>query len=191
MMMERRDTQILSDLPPRCDVDDDDDDDASIVFVVVLSEEEDRHGRRSPPPRTSTRSVPFFERRLQKGYDRSSLENHLVATTHRRGAVSFFLKGRPPSMIKQNSFLSSEKKKRERDREIRTFTDATPPLAATDDDILLVLLLLLLFLNESLTNDALVVVLCRVSSSSSSSFFGCGKNIGQKRREIGEKKKGR
>ena len=89
-------------------------------------------------------------------------------------------------MIKQNSFLSSEKKKRERDREIRTFTDATPPLAATDDDILLVLLL---FLNESLTNDALVVVLCRVSSSSS--FFGCGKNIGQKRREIGEKKKGR
>ena len=107
MMMERRDTQILSDLPPRCDVDDDDDD-ASIV-VVVLSEEEDRHGRRSPP-RTSTRSVPFFERRLQKGYDRSSLENHLVATTHRRGAVSFFLKGRPPSMIKQNSFLSSEKK---------------------------------------------------------------------------------
>ena len=82
-----------------------------------------------------------------------------------------------------------KKKARERDREIRTFTDATPPLAATDDDILLVLLLLLLFLNESLTNDALVVVLCRVSSSSS--FFGCGKNIGQKRREIGEKKKGR
>ena len=89
-------------------------------------------------------------------------------------------------MIKQNSFLSSEKKKRERDREIRTFTDATPPLAATDDDILLVLLLLLLFLNESLTNDALLS--CVFSSSF---FLGVGKILGQKRREIGEKKKGR
>ena len=50
MMMESRDTQILSDLPPRCDVDDDDDDDdASIVFVVVLSEEEEDRRRRERP----------------------------------------------------------------------------------------------------------------------------------------------
>ena len=90
-------------------------------------------------------------------------------------------------MIKQNSFLSSEKKKRERDREIRTFTDATPPLAATDDDILLVLLLLLLFLNESLTNDALVVVFCRVSSSSSSSFWVMEKYRPKKERDRREK----
>ena len=166
MMMERRDTQILSDLPPRCDVDDDDDD-ASIV-VVVLSEEEDRHGRRSPP-RTSTRSVPFFERRLQKGYDRSSLENHRRDDTSKRGRF-FFSQGEAPLDDKTKFVSLVRKKKRERDREIRTFTDATPPLAATDDDILLVLLLLL-FLNESLTNDALVVVFCRVSSSSSS-FLG-------------------
>jgi hypothetical protein len=185
MMMESRDTQILSDLPPRCDVDDDDDDDASIVFVVVLSEEEEDRRRRERP-RDPLRSSNDASKR--DTIDR--LSKTISSRRHiEEGPFLFFSKGRPPSMIKQNSFLSSEKKKRERDREIRTFTDATPPLAATDDDILLVLLLLLLFLNESLTNDALVVVLCRVSSSSS--FFGCGKNIGQKRREIGEKKKGR
>jgi len=91
-------------------------------------------------------------------------------------------------MIKQNSFLSSEKKKRERDREIRTFTDATPPLAATDDDILLVLLLLL-FLNESLTNDALVVVFCRVSSSSS--FFWVMEKYRPKKERDRREKEGR
>ncbi len=116
MMMESRDTQILSDLPPRCDVDDDDDDDddASIVFVVVLSEEEEDRRRRERP-RDPLRSSNDASKR--DTIDR--LSKTISSRRHiEEGPFLFFSKGRPPSMIKQNSFLSSEKKKaRERQRD--------------------------------------------------------------------------
>ena len=92
MMMERRDTQILSDLPPRCDVDDDDDDDdASIVFVVVLSEEEDR--RRRERPRDPLRSSNDASKR--DTIDR--LSKTISSRRHiEEGPFLFFSRGGPP-----------------------------------------------------------------------------------------------
>ena len=94
MMMESRDTQILSDLPPRCDVDDDDDDDddASIVFVVVLSEEEDRRRRERPrDPLRSSNDAPKRDtiERLSKTI--SSRRRHIE-----EGPFLFFSRGGPP-----------------------------------------------------------------------------------------------
>ena len=93
MMMESRDTQILSDLPPRCDVDDDDDDDddASIVFVVVLSEEEDR--RRRERPRDPLRSSNDTSKR--DTIDR--LSKTISSRRHiEEGPFLFFSRGGPP-----------------------------------------------------------------------------------------------
>ena len=91
MMMERRDTQILSDLPPRCDVDDDDDD-ASIVFVVVLSEEEEDRRRRERP-RDPLRS----SNDASKGDTIDRLSKTISSRRHiEEGPFLFFSRGGPP-----------------------------------------------------------------------------------------------
>ena len=65
-------------------------------------------------------------------------------------------------MIKRNnSPLARTKRAREREREIRTFTDATPPLAATDDDddiflVVVVVVVVVVLKRESLPNDEIL-----------------------------------
>jgi hypothetical protein len=65
-------------------------------------------------------------------------------------------------MIKRNnSPLARTKREREREREIRTFTDATPPLAATDDDdddifLVVVVVVVVVLKRESLPNDEIL-----------------------------------
>ena len=92
MMMESRDTQILSDLPPRCDVDDDDDD-ASIVFVVVVLSEEEEDRRRRERPRDPFRSSNDAPKRDM--IDR--LSKTISSRRHiEEGPFLFFSRGGPP-----------------------------------------------------------------------------------------------
>ena len=114
MMMESRDTQILSDLPPRCDVDDDDDDDddASIVFVVVLSEEEEDRRRRERP-RDPLRSSNDASKRDTT--DR--LSKTISSRRHIEEGLFLFFKGEAPTDDKTKFVSLVRKKKRERETE--------------------------------------------------------------------------
>ena len=62
-------------------------------------------------------------------------------------------------MIKRNNSPLARTK---REREIRTFTDATPPLAATDDDdddiflVVVVVVVVVVLKRESLPNDEIL-----------------------------------